>query len=146
MDIVHATLARNRVMVGALAAGVLFLAGISGYLDLGAVGLAAYLSLPAGLAGLFMLVVGWRVYVSMRERASQIEDVETGCARYTTALLIALALTEGAAFLGIVAYMLGAGILALTGVLTHVLLTGVLWPAAEKMRPFLGRAGHGLIE
>ncbi len=146
MEELQATLQRNRLMVAALAAAVLFLAGVSGFVDLGPVKFAASLSMPVGLLGLIMLVAGWRVYVTMGERASEIEDVATGCARYTTALLIALALTEGAAFLGIVAYMLGAGIVALTGVVTHVLLTGVLWPAAEKARPFLGRAGRSFIE
>jgi hypothetical protein len=110
------------------------------------VGFAASLSFPVGLLGLIMLVAGWRVFVTMGERASEIEDVASGCARYTTALLIALALTEGVAFLGIVTYMLGAGILALTGVLTHVLLTGILWPSAEKIRPFLGRAAASFSE
>lgn len=146
MEEVQATLQRNRLMLAALAAGVLFLAGVSGFVELGPVDFADSFSFPVGLLGLIMLVVGWRVYVTMGERASEIEDVSIGCARYTTALLIALALTEGAAFLGIVAYTLGAGILALTGVLTHVLLTGILWPAAENIRPFLGRAARGVIE
>jgi len=145
-ELVQATLQRNRLMVAALAAGVLFLAAVSGFLDLGRVDFAASLALPVGLLGLITLVVGWRVYVVLGERASGIEDVDSGCARYTTALLIALALTEGVAFLGIVAYMLGAGVMALTGVLTHVLLTAVLWPGAEKVRPFLGRAGRRFIE
>ncbi len=42
--------------------------------------------------------------------------------------------------------MLGAGIMALTGVLTHVLLTAILWPGNEKIRPFLGRAEHSFLE
>lgn len=145
-ELVQATLARNRLMVVALAGGMLLLAAVSGFVDLGSVDFADRLSLPAGLAGLIALVVGWRMYVAMGEHASQVEDIAGGCARYTTALLTALALTEGVAFLGIVAYMLGAGIVALTGVLAHVLLTGVLWPAAEKIRPFLGRAGRSFIE
>jgi len=143
---VLATIARNRLIVGALAAGVLSLTAVSGFVSLGPVSFAARLSLPVGLAGLMTLVAGWRVYVGKGERASEVEDVAAGCAGYTTALLISLALTEAAAFLGIVAYILGAGIVALTGVLTHVLLTAVLWPAAEKIRPFLGRAGHAFLE
>ena len=146
MEEVQATLQRSRLMVAALAAAVLFLAGGSGFVEFGPVDFADSFSLPVGLLGLIMLVAGWRVYVVMGERASEIEDVAIGCARYTAALLIALALTEGAAFLGIVAYTLGADIVALTGVLTHVLLTGMLWPAAEKIRPFLGRAAGSLIE
>ena len=146
MEQVQATLQRNRLVVAGLAAGVLFAAGVSGFVEFGSVGFAASLSFPVGLLGLIMLVAGWRVFVTMGERASEIEDVASGCARYTTALLIALALTEGVAFLGIVTYMLGAGIVALTGVLTHVLLTGILWPSAEKIRPFLGRAAASFSE
>ena len=146
MEQVQATLQRNRLMVAALAGGVLFLAGVSGFVELGPVDFIDNFSFPLGLLGLIMLVVGWRVYVAMGERASEIEDVASGCARYTTALLIALALTEGVAFVGIVAYTLGAGIVALTGVLTHVLLSGILWPAAVKMRPFLGRAAVSFSE
>lgn len=145
-ELVQATLVRNRLMVAALAGGVLLLAGVSGFIDLGPVDFAARSSLPIGLLGLIMLVVGWRVHAAMGERASEIDDVAAGCARYTTALLIPLALTEGVAFVGIVAFMLGAELVALTGVLTHVLLTGVLWPTAEKARPFLGRAGRSFIE
>ena len=141
-----ATIARNRLIVGALAAGVLFLAAVCGFVPLGPVSFADRLSLPAGLAGLLTLVAGWRVYVGRGECASDVEDIAAGCAGYTTALLISLVLTEAAAFFGIVAYMLGAGIVALTGVLTHVLLTAVLWPAPERIRPFLGRAGQGFPE
>ena len=143
---VQATLARNRLRVAALAASVLLLAAVSGFVDFGSIDFADRLSLPAGLAGLVMLVAGWRVYVTMSERASEVEDIATGCTRYTTALLTALALTEGFALLGIVAYILGASLVALTGVFSHVLLTGVLWPGAEKIRPFLGRAGRSFIE
>ncbi len=143
---VQATLARNRLRVAALAASVLLLAAVSGFVDFGSIDFADRLSLPAGLAGLVMLVAGWRVYVTMSERASEVEDIATGCTRYTTALLTALALTEGFALLGIVAYTLGASFVALTGVFSHVLLTGVLWPGAEKIRPFLGRAGRSFIE
>ncbi len=145
-DLVGITLQRNRLTAGALAVGVLALAGVSGFLDLEPVSFADRLTLPAGLLGLVMLVVAWRVYGALVERAAAIDDVGTGCARYTTTLLIALALTEAGAFLGIVASLLGAGMMALTGVLTHVLLTGVLWPSNEKIRPFLGRAGHTFLE
>ncbi|NIM01585.1 MAG: hypothetical protein GTN89_12220 [Acidobacteria bacterium] len=145
-DLVRITLQRNRLTAAALAMGVLVLAGVSGFVALGPVGFAGSLTLPAGVLGLLLLVAGWRVYGAMAERAAAIDDVGTGCARYTTSLLIALAMTEGGAFLGIVAYMLGAGIMALTGVLTHVLLTAILWPGNEKIRPFLGRAEHSFLE
>lgn len=144
-DLVKATLQRSRLIAGALAAGVLALTAVSGFVQLGPVGFADKLVLPVGILGLLTLVAGWRVYGAMAERAATIDDVEDGCARYTTALMIALAMTEAGAFLGIVVYMLGAEIMALTGVLTHVLLTGILWPGAERIRPFLGRAERSYL-
>jgi hypothetical protein len=134
MGIVEATVARNRVIVVALAGGVVLLAAVSGVVDIEPVPLAARASLAVGLAGLIALVAAWRLYSSM---VASIESaiVEQGLARYTTALVTALAITEGVAFLGVVCYMLGGRIEALTGIVTHVLLTGVLWPTAEKARP-----------
>lgn len=144
---VEAALARTRLIVAALAGGVLVLAAGSGFVDFGGDGaFGRMLSLPVGLAGLVALVVGWRLFMTMRDRAADVEEVETGIQRYSAALLMALALTEGVAFVGVVAYMLGGTLIALTGVATHVLLTGILWPAGEKIRPFLGHAGQHYTE
>jgi hypothetical protein len=143
---VRAVMARSQLIVAAMSAGVLVLAAVVGFVDLDPVGFAALLSLPAGLAGLITLVAGWNVFKRLGERAVDVQDVASGCTRYTAALLISLALTQASAFLGIVAYMLGAEVMALTGVLTHVLLTAVLWPTVEKIKPFLGHAGQHLFE
>ena len=145
-DMMQTALTRSRLMVAALAGGVLFLTAVSGFIDFGLSDFADRLALPVALSGLVILPVSWQIYGSMRERAADVTDLATGYKRYGTAVLTALALTEGVAFLGIVAYMLGAEILALTGALTHVLLTGVLWPTAEKIRPFLGRTGRSFVE
>ncbi len=139
-------LTRSRLMVAALAGGVLFLTAVSGFIDFGSGDVTDRFALPAGLAGLVMLPLSWQMYGTMRGRAADVTDLASGYKRYGRALLTALVLTEGVAFLGIVVYMMGAGIIALTGVLTHVLLTGVLWPTAEKIRPFLGRAGSSFVE
>lgn len=144
-EIVESALSRNRTIVTALAGGVVILTAASGFLDLQPVSFAVRAALPVGLAGLVALVLAWRAYGTLRERASDVEDVETGCVRYGAALLLALAITEGIAFLGVVCFLLGGELVALTGVFSHVLLTGVLWPTSEKIRPFLGRAGNGLV-
>jgi hypothetical protein len=119
---------------------VIALTAASGLIQIAPLDSARRAGLPVGLAGLVVLPIAWRAYVALRERAGETKDIETGCARYGAALLIALAMTEGVAFVGIVFYLLGADIVALTGVLSHILLTGVLWPTAEKVAPFLGRA------
>lgn len=145
-DMMRTALTRGRLLVTGLAAGVLFLTAVSGFVDFGSGGFADRLALPVALAGLVMLPASWHVYGAMRERAADVTDRATGYTRYGTALLTALGLTAAGAFLGIVVYMMGAGILALTGVFTHVLLTGVLWPAEEKIQPFLGRTGRSFVE
>jgi hypothetical protein len=134
MDIVESTVSRSRVIVVAMAGGVLLFAAASGFVDLEPGRFAVRASFPVGLAGLIALVAGWRLYARMRTAPSS-ADLETQCSRYSAALLAALAVTEGAALLGVVFFWLGGEIVALTGVASHVLLCGVLWPSAEKIRP-----------
>jgi hypothetical protein len=134
MDVVETTVARNRIIALAMAGGVVFLAAIGGLVEIDPVPWAARASLAVGLIGLIALVAAWRVYSTMIASIGT-ADLEAALARYTTALISALAITEGAAFLGVVCFMLGGRIEALTGIVTHVMLTGVLWPTAEKARP-----------
>ena len=143
MEAVDTTVARMRLIVLALTAGVLALATASGFIELGVLEFARVAGMLAGLAGLVVLPAAWRVYLAMREGSSDVADVQTGCNRYSSAVLMALAMSEGVAFIGIVFYLMGAEIVSMLGVVTHVLLTGVLWPTAEKVHPFLGRAGGG---
>jgi hypothetical protein len=140
MDAVESTVARSRMIVIAMAGGVLALTAVSRFIELESIGFARSAGLPVGLAGLVALPFGWRANVTMRERVPDNLDVETGCTRYTAALLVALAITEGIAFVGIVCYTLGSELIALTGVLTHIMLSGALWPTPERVRPFLERA------
>ncbi len=143
METVEITVRRNRMLLIALAGGVIALTAVGGLIDIEPVGFARSAGLPVGLAGLIVLPIAWRTYIALSERASGTTDVETGCTRYRAAVMVALAMTKGVAFLGIVFYMLGAEVAALTGVLTHIMLTGVLWPTPEKVSQFLGRAGSG---
>ena len=39
--------------------------------------------------------------------------------------------------------MLSGDWTALTGVLTHVLLAGAIWPSSDRLQPFLGTASAG---
>ena len=132
--VVETTVARNRLIVLALVSGVVVLAGLAGFIEFEPIPVAASASLPLGLAGLISLVIGWRVYAAMSQPAEGAE-VEDHLARYSVALIASLAITEGVAFLGVVCYMLGGEIVAMTGVVAHVMLTGVLWPTAEKAWP-----------
>ena len=49
---------------------------------------------------------------------------------------MALGLTEGIALFGLVVFMLSAGLPALIGTATHVLLAGAIWPTAERLEAF----------
>jgi len=95
MDVVEATVARNRIIALAMAGGVVFLAAISGLVEIDPVPLAARASLAVGLIGLIALVAAWRVYSTMVASIGT-ADLEAALARYTTALISALAITEGA--------------------------------------------------
>ena len=92
MDIVESTVWRSRMLVSALAAGVLVLTAVTGLVDLEPSPFAVRGSFPVGLAGLIALVVGWRGYIGMRSTTSNV-DVETACARSRVSLLAALAIT-----------------------------------------------------
>ena len=134
MDIVVSTVARMRLIVIGMASGLIVVTAVSGVVELGPSEFAVRASLPVGLAGLMALVAGWRVYAARGPGETEV-DLTAICSRYTSALLVALAITEGVAFLGIVVYTLGGEVVALTGVASHILLSGVLWPTAEKVRP-----------
>jgi hypothetical protein len=131
----EATLAKARLIAGALAAGVLALALVAGLVDVDA-GVRA-LTAPAALLGIVSPVIGYRVYHYQRERAPADEGVAPACARFLRATVAALAVTEAAALFGVVAFMIGGGPYALVGVAMHLLLAGALWPSEEKLDRFV---------
>ena len=129
------TLHTARMIAGALAGGVVLLALLAGLVDFSA-GIDA-LTAPAALFGLVSPVIGFRLYQYQRERRPAVDSAEQGCARFLRATILALAVTEGAAFFGVIAFMLGGGPFALVGVAMHLLLVGALWPSEEKLDRFV---------
>jgi hypothetical protein len=96
----------------------------------------------ASLAGLVAPVLGYRLYLWQQERIPDDADGATRCAHYLRAVTLALSATELSALFGVAMYALTRRPFALAGVLTHVLLSGALWPTPEKLEPFLdGRPG-----
>lgn len=93
---------------------------------------------PAGLFGLLAPVIGFRLYEWLRSRGGDPEtELEAG-KRFSNATLLALAVTEAAGALGVVAYLFSGRLVALTGLLTHVLLAGAIWPSMDRFELFSG--------
>jgi len=98
---------------------------------------APFLAIPAGLLGIVSVVIGHRVYEWMRSRlekgASQAEASRT----FFVATVAALGVTEAAGLFGLVAYLLSGHVGALTGLLTHVILAGAIWPSSDRYEAFV---------
>lgn len=131
-------LKQARRFAGALAAGVLVLAGASGFV--GARPVFPSLGAAAALAGLISPVIGYRLYAWLRERyPAEASHVER-CAGFVRATLLSLAVSESVALFGIFAYWFSAALPALIGVVTHVILVGAVWPTDERLEAFLDGA------
>ena len=123
-----------RMIVGALLVSVLGLALAVAWLA--PLGSTRLLDLPAGLIGLVAPIVGYRLYQRQRERLAAGASAAERCAAFVRANLLAVAVTEGAALLGLVAHLLGGAVAPLIGVATHVLLVGAIWPTPQRLALF----------
>jgi hypothetical protein len=137
----RATVARARLIAGALVAGVLLLTTASGLIRATA-GLGGTV-IPAAVLGAVGPVIGFRLYLLTRDRIPRDAPDDRRRAAYLRAVLLALAVTEAAALFGVVVHGLTGNPLALIGVLTHVLLAGAIWPAPERLETFLESPSAG---
>jgi len=83
------------------------------------------------LFGLVSPVLGYRLYLLIRERPAP-----AAVERFRTATILGLAVTESAAFSGLIAYLLSGRVETLIGLVTHILLAGAIWPSDERLRMF----------
>jgi hypothetical protein len=134
-------LGQARTIAAALAAGVLLLTALSGIVRIPG-GPAAIASLAA-LLGIVSPLIGYRLYAWQRERDGVEGSHSRRCASFLRATVLALAVTEGVALLGVVAYWLTAEPHALIGVVTHVILVGAVWPTSERLANFIERGDAG---
>ena len=132
---VEATLHQARVVFVASIATVPVLLAIGGWIDPP----ERLMVFPVSLIGLVSPVIGYRLYLLRRERVPTGASRTEACRAFLHAGIVALAVTQGAAILGLVGYALSGTLSALSGVLTHVLLVGAIWPAPERLESFLGR-------
>lgn len=136
----ESTLRSARLIAAAIAAGpVVFAAAV---VAIGGTPASSSLVFPAILAGLIALPVAWRLYAALQSGGAAAGE-DARCRRLVTATVAALAVTEGAALFGIVAFMLSREWAALVGVATHVILAGAIWPTDAKLESFLESGGGG---
>lgn len=133
-----ATLRQARLVFAALTAGAVIPLAAGGWID--PPGTVPGLGFAASLIGLVSPVIGYRLYALQRERVPSDAEPTRRCQLFLRAGIVALAVTEGAALFGVVSYMLSGTLSALSGVLTHVLLVGAIWPTPERLDAFLGDA------
>ncbi len=130
------TLATAVIALAAMTGGVLILTVISGFLEPFVVELQ-YLVAPAALLGLISPIIGYRLYVRMRDRIPVDADDNFRRQRFLMATVLAAAITESVALFGVLAFMLSSGFAGLIGVVTHVILVGAIWPTWERLATFM---------
>lgn len=94
----------------------------------------------AALVGLVSPVVGYRLYVWLGTRLPRRAAEAEVDAAWARATVVALAVTEAAALLCAVAFLLTRDPATYLGPAMHVLLTGALWPGPERRNAFAGLA------
>lgn len=124
-----------RLVFVAATASVVALLAVAGWIE--PPGKALGLAFPVSLIGLISPVIGYRLYLLQRERIPAAAGPAERCRAFLRAGILALAVTEGVALLGVIGYALSGTLSALSGVLTHVLLVGALWPTRERLESFL---------
>ena len=137
----RAALRQARLVAVALVAGILLLTAFSGIVRISP-RMPAIASLAA-LLGIISPLIGYRLYAWLRERDRPGSSHEIRCQTFVSAAVLALAVTEGVALFGVIAYWLTSEPQALIGVVTHVILVGALWPTPERLENFLRRDGAG---
>ena len=92
----------------------------------------AGLVVPAGVLGLVAPAVAWRVQARIREGARG--GAAGGRRAYLRSLTVGLAITEAAASVGVVVWLLTRQPQALIGLPLHLVMAGALWPSEERMQ------------
>jgi hypothetical protein len=134
------TLLTSRIVAAGMLVAVLAIAAAALAMPPG-VGRYRGLVVPAALAGLVSPVIGYRLYALSGAKVTREDDVVSKCGRFQHATVTALAVPFSAALLGIVVTLLSGDPAAMTGVVTHVLLTGAIWPSRVRLKSFVDPGG-----
>ena len=135
-----ATLAQARVVVLAMAVAPLLLAAIGEWLAIS--GRVEFLVAPAALLGIVSPVIGYRLFMMQAERVPAGACVAQGCRAFLKAILVAMAVSEGIALFGLVAWLTSGRLIALIGIVTHMILVGAIWPAEARLERFIGEGAY----
>lgn len=127
------TLTQARIIALALVLGPLVFWIVAHFIRIGSG--EDYLVMPAVLFGLVSPVIGYRIYLKIREGSPN--DIEGANQAFLRANIVALAVTEAAALFGCVAYLVSYNPLTYIGYLMHVLLAGAIWPNEFRLQQFL---------
>jgi hypothetical protein len=95
------------------------------------------LVIPAALAGLVSPVIAYRSYSVLGARTSPDAALGVRCEAFQRVTVVALSVTAGVALFGIVIYVMSSDLAAMTGVVTHVLMSGAIWPRRVRLESFL---------
>ena len=133
---VAAIVTRCRIVLGALASAPVIVTGVLAAVDLRA--RVGPLALPAAIAGAIAPVVALRLFGWLRSRVPDGAPLETRGELYMSALLVAVGITEAAAFAGVLIAEFTGEPFAMLGLATHVVLVGVVWPNHERFAAFHG--------
>lgn len=129
-------LTATRTVAAALLVAVLVLAAIAYRISPGT-GDFRVLVIPAALAGLVSPVIAYRLYSVLGARTSPDAALGVRCDAFQRVTVVALAVTAGAALFGIATYAMSSDLAAMTGVVTHVLLSGAIWPSRVRLESYL---------
>ena len=123
------SLATARLIAAVLAAGPFLLLAVA--LAFPARWESTRLVVPAGVIGLVAPAVAWRAQARIREQARG--GPVAGRRAYVRSVTVGLAITEGAALLGGIVWLLSREPSALVGLPMHLLMVGALWPTEERI-------------
>jgi hypothetical protein len=91
------------------------------------------LVLPAALAGLVALAVGYRLYGAMLGRLAGDAAAGPRIAALRSATIASLSVTEATAIFGAIAFYFSREPIALLGVAAHLILAGAVWPTERRL-------------
>lgn len=123
--------------IALLASPVAVLAGV---LRIGPGGHGEALAPPSILFALVAPALAYRLYGWIRERRAGVEDARGRCASFQRATWVALGVSEGAALLGLAAFLMSGREVSVAGLAAHVLVAGLVWPTRTRLENFLDEA------
>jgi hypothetical protein len=92
-----------------------------------------FLVLPAALAGLVALAVGYRRYGTVLGRLAAGAAAGPRLAALRAATIASLSVTESTAIFGAIAFYFSREPVALVGLAAHLILAGAVWPTEGRL-------------